>query len=116
MIVIQVILLLFILSVVFSVIFKFKRKEISAKEFVFWIFLWASVLVAVIYPHTTDKIAKIVGVGRGADLLIYISIFVLFFIIFKIFVKLEKIERNITKIVRKIALDEGKNRDEVGKN
>ena len=111
MIVIQVILSLFIFFAVWAIISKYKRKEITAREFIFWLSFWALVLTAVIYPKSTDEIAKIVGVGRGADLLVYISIFVLFFVIFKIFVKLEKIERDITKIIRKIALDEKKNKD-----
>lgn len=106
MFIIQIILALFVFFVVFNVIFKYKKKEIAAQEFIFWIFFWALVLTAVIYPRATDKIARIVGVGRGADLLVYLSILVLFFIVFKIFVKLERVEKNITKIIRAIALDE----------
>ena len=112
MIIIQIILSLFIIFVVSAIIFKYKRKEITVREFIFWLFFWALALAAVVSPQSTDKIAEIVGVVRGADLLVYISIFILIFIIFKVFVKLEKIERNITKIVRKIALDEEKNKQD----
>ena len=89
-----------------ATISKYRKKEITNKEFIFWLFFWILVSAAVIYPKITDKIAKIVGVGRGVDLLVYVSVFILFFIVFKIFVRLEKMEMNITKIIRKIALDE----------
>lgn len=108
MIIIQIILSLFIIFVVFNVISRYRKKEITAHEFIFWIFFWALVLTAIVYPRSTDKIAKIVGVSRGADLLVYLSIFALFFIVFRIFVKIEKTEKNITKIIRKIAIDEAK--------
>lgn len=106
MIIIQIILTFFVFFVVWSIILKYRKKEITAKEFVFWLFFWALTLVAVSYPKITDKMAKLVGVSRGADLLVYFSIFILFFVVFKIFVKLEKMEMNITKIVRKISLNE----------
>ncbi len=112
MVIIQIILVLFIIFVVLAIISKYKRKEITAKEFIFWLVFWALVLAAVVYPKNTDRIAQLVGVGRGADLLVYISILILFFIVFKIFVKLEKIDADITKIIRKIALDEGKRKED----
>ena len=61
---------------------------------------------AVLVPQQTDVIAQLVGVSRGADLLVYLSILVLFFLAFKILVRLEKIEKDITKIVRHVALTE----------
>ena len=61
-------------------------------------------MIAALVPKETDVIAQFVGVERGADLLVYLSILVLFFTVFKIIVKLEKIDRDITKIVRETAI------------
>ncbi|MBI2551629.1 DUF2304 domain-containing protein, partial [Candidatus Uhrbacteria bacterium] len=61
--------------------------------------------VAAALPKTTEIAARFVGVGRGADLAIYVGMLVLFFLVFKLFVKIEEVEREITKVVRKEALD-----------
>lgn len=100
----------FIITFVFFAIsralVRYRKQEISSREAILWSLFWVGVLAATLWPKTTDIIAQAFGVGRGADMLIFISIVVLFFLAFKIIVKLEKIERDITKIVRKVALDE----------
>ena len=101
---IQIIFLIIIFFILSRVVLRFKNKEITLKELIGWILFWLMVAVAVIWPKNTDVLAKIVGVSRGADLLVYLSIVVIFFIIFKIIVKLEKIDKDITKIVREVAL------------
>jgi hypothetical protein len=78
----------------------------------FWIIFWMVVGVIVLYPGITSFFAQMVGVGRGADLVIYLSIILIFYIIFQLTVKIEKIERNITKIVRTVAINqESKTKD-----
>jgi hypothetical protein len=39
------------------------------------------------------------------DLAIYISILILFYFIFKIFIKIQKLEKDISKLVQKIAIE-----------
>ncbi len=76
----------------------------TGREFFIWLIFWLLVLTATFWPKLTDKLANFVGVGRGVDLMIYLSIIVLFFAVFKIIIKLKQIDRNITKIVREVAL------------
>ncbi|KKQ54037.1 MAG: hypothetical protein US74_C0053G0006 [Parcubacteria group bacterium GW2011_GWA2_38_13] len=71
-----------------------------------WSIFWFLVITATLWPKSTDIVARWVGVGRGADLLVYVSIMVLFFIVFKILVKVEKIDRDVTRVVRKWAIEE----------
>lgn len=105
---IKVIITIFILFVLSRVFLKYKKREITVREFLVWLIFWLLVLVATFWPRWTDLAANVVGVGRGADLLIFVSIIVLFFAVFKIIVKLKKIEREVTTIVRKVALkDQG---------
>lgn len=102
--IIQIIIIIFILFVLSRVIYRFKRGEITSRELVIWLVFWLLVAGAVVMPKKTDVISQWLGVERGADLLVYLSIIVLFFIVFKIIVKLEKIDKDITKIVRETAL------------
>ena len=62
-------------------------------------------IVFIIWPDITNSIAHKVGVGRGADLVFYISILIFWFIILKLYARLRKLEQMITDVIRKDALD-----------
>jgi len=79
---------------------------LNLKDLIFWVGFWLVVGVIVVMPEVTSFWARIVGVGRGVDLIVYLSIVLIFYIIFQITVKVERVERNITKIVRTLALEE----------
>lgn len=110
---IQFIIILFSAFVIFRLLDKFKRKEVSIKEFYIWLFFWLSVISATIWFRKTDIIAKFFGVEKGADLAVYISIIVLFYLAFKMVIKFDKMERDITKIIRKIAIDKREDKDKI---
>lgn len=101
---IQILLSLFILFALIKVFGRFRAKEISFWPLVFWKIFWLAVVVVVWQPNLSTEIANRLGVGRGADLIMYVSVAVLFYLFFRISVRLEGLERNITKIVREIAL------------
>ena len=58
------------------------------------------------YPSLADKIASYVGLqtATGIDLVVYIAVGLAFYLIFRLFVHIERIERDITKIIRHVAL------------
>jgi len=58
-----------------------------------------------IIPKSSDYIANIVGIGRGLDLIIIFGIIGSYYLIFRVYLKLEKIEQDITELVRKISID-----------
>lgn len=93
-----------VLLIVFWNIYSFKNGQIKLRRFIVFILFWLSVLLAIIFPEETNKIAKFFNITRGADFFIYISIIVIFYTLFRVYEKLEQIEKNITKIVREIAL------------
>jgi len=101
----QVFLVIFSLFAFSRVVIRFRKREISYGWFIFWIMFWISAVVVVILPQTTTILAEKVGIGRGADLAVYFSIFILFYLSFRIFVKMENMERTITKFVEGEALD-----------
>ena len=101
---IQFIIILFSLFAISRLRSKLKTKEIDIKEFYFWLIVWAVVIIATVWFRKTDIRAKFFGVEKGADLAVYVSILFLFYLFFKLIVKIKKIERDITKIVREIAI------------
>ncbi len=80
---------------------------------VMWLIFWVSASFVVAMPDFTYYLARLVGVGRGADLIVYISLVILFFVFFRLMVKQEKLNRDITKLTRKIALNEKKEETKV---
>ena len=104
--IIQFIIVIFILFVVSRIIFRFRKGDITSRELIIWLIFWLAVISAVLFPQKTDVVAQFLGVERGADLLVYLSIITLFFIVFKIVVRLEKIDRDVTSIVRNKALQD----------
>ncbi|OGG87675.1 hypothetical protein A3B87_01015 [Candidatus Kuenenbacteria bacterium RIFCSPHIGHO2_02_FULL_39_13] len=103
---IQIFSSIFVLFVLWRVIAKFRRRELKPSEFITWLVFWFAVGVAFITPETLTLLANILGIGRGADLVLYFAVVIVFYLIFRIFARLEKMERDITKVVRKNTLDE----------
>jgi hypothetical protein len=103
---IKIILVGFILFVLWGNIKRYRKRELSGKELFLWSILWLMMTVAILIPQTTDLLASSVGVGRGLDLVVVISIVTLFYILFKLISKIERMERDITSLVRTIAINE----------
>jgi len=57
-----------------------------------------------LFPDSTTLFANRLGIGRGSDLITYVSLAIVFFVLFRLHVKLHEIERDITSVVRKDAL------------
>lgn len=101
---IQFLLIIFAVFATNKAILNFRKRKISLGGLLFWLGLWTAITVVALLPGTTIFLAKILGVSRGTDVAVYLAIALLFYLIFKIFIKLEKIESDITTIVKEIAL------------
>jgi len=58
----------------------------------------------VLFPESANRLANAVGVGRGADLLVYVLFFVVITLILVIHALLGDLNRRFTRVVRNIAL------------
>jgi small membrane protein len=106
MTVIQILILFFVLFALGRAIIQFRRGRLPIGLLAFWLAFWFIAGAVAILPQTTDIAARFVGVGRGADFVLYISVMALFYLCFRLFVKIEDVERQITRLVRKIALED----------
>lgn len=57
-------------------------------------------IVFALKPDLTNIIAREVGVGRGADLIFYISILIFWFVSLKLYARIRKLEQQVTSIIR----------------
>lgn len=102
----QLLFTVFALLAIASVVKKKKDGRFGAKSMIFLVLFWVLAIVAVLWPDSTTILANRFGIGRGTDFVLYISVAVIFYLIFKLHIKIESLNRDVTKIVRKESLDE----------
>lgn len=112
----QVFLLTLAVLVMILVGLRYRQKRISTLSFFLWLPLWGAAAIVILFPNTTMVVAEILGIGRGADLVIYLSIIMLLYLIFRVVVRIERMDKEITKIVRAIALREWGAEEEQGEH
>src|SRR3989339_931132 len=98
----QIIIGIFVLLVVFRLSKKFKEGGLKTSEFIGWLLIWIIALVAFWLPQSTSYLAGLFGIGRGVDLALYLAVLTLFYLIFRLYLKLDKQQKDLTKIVRHI--------------
>jgi small membrane protein len=106
MLLIQGILIAVIALIVSYSLLRFKKNEISGRRLVVWLAFWLAAAVVVAWPELTVKVANFVGIGRGSDLVMYGSVMFLFYALFRLLIRIERLEKNLTKLVRQTALEE----------
>jgi len=100
LIIFQILFTLFALAAIFAVGKRKKEQLLGNKGVAFWGMFWVLAIVVVFNPESATGLAEVLGIGRGVDLIIYISIALIFFILFRLHIKIESTARNVTKVVR----------------
>jgi hypothetical protein len=62
-------------------------------------------LSMVVAPDWTNSVANLVGVGRGADLFIYLAILGFAFVYLLFYAKVRDLEATLTEVARAVALE-----------
>jgi len=63
-------------------------------------------VASILNPDLTTRAARLVGVGRGTDLLLYVLTAVFLYVVVGFYLKFRDVERQVTVLARRIALDE----------
>ncbi len=95
---------IFIVIVITRLIKQARNNKLSNFSLLAWLVLWLAILLVFWQPEITSWLAFNLGVNRGADLVVYLSIIIIFYLLYRIFVHLNKIEEAITKVVREEAI------------
>ncbi len=99
--------ILFTLFAVFAwsrAVIRFYSKDLNLKELIFWSFLWLAMIILVFIPGKTNFLAKILGMERGNDAMFFLGIVALFYATYRLYVKSNEQEKEITRLVRALAL------------
>ncbi len=77
------------------------------RRLVKWGPVFAGSIGVVWYPDLATRFARVVGVARGVDAVLYVSIAVLAYLVVKLYSANEKQDQIITRLVTEMALIEG---------
>ena len=100
----QIILVPFLLFALSRVILRFKSSEITLPGLFLWSGIFGSAVVVVIFPQLTTRIAQMLGIGRGADVVVYVSVALLFYLVFRLYVFIQDLRQDISEIITKLSL------------
>ena len=82
------------------------RRQASRRVALPWALVWLAAGCAIAWPESTRYIARTLGIGRGADLVLYCFALVTMIGFFMVYVRIRRLESHLTTIVRQLALDE----------
>ena len=77
------------------------RKRVAS----FWLLVWTVAGIAAIWPNSTVYLARALGIGRGADLVLYCSVFASLAGFFYVYTRFRRIDRSLTLLVRQLAVE-----------
>jgi hypothetical protein len=84
---------------------RFRSRTIGLRELLLWSGFWIAVGFFVMAPGLMQWFAGILGVGRGADAVFYVSIVALSYAFFRVYLRSRQIEQQLTVLVRKLAIE-----------
>lgn len=105
---IQVLLISLVLLIGFYFFIRLRSQLID----ILILFILASTAILfILFPDLTNRLAHRLGVGRGTDLVFYVSTLTFWFVVLKLYIRQRKLEQTITEIIRQQAINEAEKKD-----
>ena len=101
---IQLLGVIFGAAMIYFSFVKYKRKELSKREFIFWIGCWVLLIVIAIIPYALDPIIAPLHFYRRLDFFVVLGFFVLLLLGFHSYTSLKRLEKKLEGFVREEAL------------
>lgn len=78
----------------------------TRKEGIIWSTVWLLAAISIVRPGLTGAVAKILGIGRGADLVLYCAVVFMLVGFLMVYIRLRHLRRELTLVVRHMAISE----------
>jgi len=85
---------------------KFKENTLGFRSMLVWVILFFAIAVSSIFPEVPDSVSPIMGMKNRMFFVLLVGMLVLYALLFNVTSRLDKIERNIRKLVQDRALDD----------
>ena len=97
---------------IYRTIVQYMRRKRTFVALLVWVSFWISITLMAIIPNPVSfQIAALLGFRSNVTAVIFVSIALLFLFVFYLSSTIEKLEHQMTDLVRKIAIDEKKKKD-----
>ena len=106
MIVFQLITLPFIALLAIRSALQLLRSSRSRPMAAVSLLIWLIAFAAILRPDLTTLIASFLGIGRGADLILYLLCVAFLLAAFYLYNRFQKLDSHITDLVRQLAIKE----------
>lgn len=94
----------------YIVLSRFRTQSRRAFQKIVWLFLSLLIVAAVLFPGAVNYIAHLVGIGRGADLVLYIFTISFIFFVLYTYVHNQRERDMLYRLSRRVALLEAAQR------
>ena len=91
------------------------RRRLTPRLGVAWMALWLAAALFIALPELLVGLARFLGIGRGADLVFYVSILAGFVAFFLTYLRFRRLDDQMTEIVRHLAILNAEKEDKLPK-
>jgi hypothetical protein len=103
----QLITLPIVVAMIVATAVAVARRALSLRYGVLFILVWLGAAIGIADPDVLSKVATFLGIGRGVDLVLYLSILAFFIAFFLVYLRFRRLDEQMTEIVRHLAIREG---------
>lgn len=100
----QLLLVVTALLIIRKTWLQYRSEQVSLYWLVIGVVLFGAMAVVSLFPQSTDRIAAVVGIGRGADLIVYIAVVCLSYGVYRLIARQMVLTREVTALAREIAI------------
>lgn len=100
--------ILFAFFMIYFALLHYKKGQLNGMEITSWIIIWAILILVVIFPDIVRTYAASFSISRVLDLLIGGAFIVIFVMVGSAYIRVNKLEKRLEDLVRKLALKEKK--------
>ena len=108
----QLVTLPLLAALVLATAIQIGRRRLARRFGIAWVALWIAAAVSIADPLILVRIAHFLGIGRGADLVLYLSILFTFVAFFLTYLRFRRVDEQLTRIVRHLAIRDAERNDE----
>jgi len=102
---------------IYRTVVQYLRRKRTLVAMIVWVLFWISITLMAIIPNPVSmKIASLLGFRSNVTAVIFVSIALLFLFVFYLSSTIEKLEHQMTDLVRKIAIEEKNKIDQQDKD
>lgn len=98
---------------IFRIVLQFRANKRSVTSLLVWLVFWTTIVVLAIIPNPVSfEIARLLGFKSNINAVIFVALGWLFLLIFYLSTTIDRLEKQMTELIRKLAMQEAEKEKE----